>query len=73
MVVALVMHKFMLLQFSGLDGEHVTWVVGLVLMPLGHPGGGLEGETCKGSFGSVVMWMQVLAPTHYPHLLWKGG
>ena len=49
MGVALVMHKFMLLQFSGLDGEHVTWVVGLVLMPLGHPGGGLEGETCKGA------------------------
>ena len=35
--------------------------VGLVLMPLGHPGGGLEGETCQGSFSSVVMWMQVLA------------
>ena len=30
--------------------RHGTWVVGLVLlMPLGHPGGGLEGETYKGA------------------------
>ena len=39
----------MLLESLGLDGEHVTWVVGVVLMPLGHPGGGLEGETCEGA------------------------
>ena len=43
--MVLVMHRLMLLEFSGLDGEHITWAVGLVLMPLGHPGGGLEGET----------------------------
>ena len=47
--MVLVVCKLMLLEFSGLDGEPVTWVVGLVLMPLGHPGGGLEGETCKGA------------------------
>ena len=49
LVVILVMHKPMLLESLGLDGTHVTWVVGLVLIPLGHPGGGLEGETCKGA------------------------
>ena len=38
------MHKPMLLESLGLDGEHVTWVVGLDLIPLGHPDGGLEGE-----------------------------
>ena len=43
------MHKLILLGFFGLDGEHVTWAMGLVLMPLGHPGGGLEGETCEGA------------------------
>ena len=48
LVVVLVMHKLMLLGFLGLAGEHVTWAVGLVLMPLGHSGGGLEGETCEG-------------------------
>ena len=51
LVVVLVVHKLMLLELSGLDGEHTTWAVGLVLMPLGHPGGGLEGETCKGVLG----------------------
>ena len=45
------MHKLILLGFLGLDGEDVTWKVGLVLMPLGHPGGGLEGDTCKGALG----------------------
>ena len=48
LVVVLVMCKLMLLEFSGLNGEHVTWIVGLVLMPLGHPGGSLEGETFEG-------------------------
>ena len=43
------MQKQMLLESLGLAGEHVTWVVALVLMPLGHPGGGLEGETCEGA------------------------
>ena len=43
------MHKPMLLESLGLDGEHVTWAVELVLIPFGHPGGGLEGETCKGA------------------------
>ena len=47
--MVLVVHQVMLLEFSGLDGEHAAWVVGIVLMPLGHPGGGLEGETCEGS------------------------
>ena len=47
--VVLVMHKLMLLEFFGLAGEHVTWAMGLVLMPLGHPGRGLEGETSKGA------------------------
>ena len=47
--MALVVHKLMLLEFSGLDSEHATWVVALVLVPLGHPGGGLEGETCEGA------------------------
>ena len=42
MVAILVMHKPMLLESLGLDGEHVAWVVGLVLIPLGQPGGGLE-------------------------------
>ena len=49
MVVALVVCKLMLLEFSGLDVEHVGWVVGFVLMPLGHSGGGLAGETCEGA------------------------
>ena len=39
----------MLLESLGLDGEHVTWVVGLVLIPLGQPEGGLESETCEGA------------------------
>ena len=44
------MCKPMLLESLGLDGEeHVTWVVGLVLIPLGQPGGGLEGENCEGA------------------------
>ena len=43
------MHKLMLLEIFGLAGELVTWAGGLVLMPLGHPGGGLEGETCEGA------------------------
>ena len=49
LVVVLVVLKVMLLEFSGLEGEHAAWMVGLVLMPLGHPGGGLEGETCEGA------------------------
>ena len=49
LVAVLVMHKPMLLEPLGLDGEHVTWAAGLVLIPLGHPGGGLEAETCKGA------------------------
>ena len=49
LVVIMVMCKLMLLEFLGLDGEHVTWVVGIVLMAFGHPGRGLEGETCKGA------------------------
>ena len=48
-VAILVMHKPMLLESLGLDGEHVTWAMGLVLMHLGHPGGGLEGEICEGA------------------------
>ena len=47
LVVVLVMHRLILLGFLGLDGEHVTWVVGLVLMPFGHVGGCLEGENCE--------------------------
>ena len=43
------MCKLMLLQFLGLAGEHVIWAAGLVLMPFGHPRGGLEGETCEGA------------------------
>ena len=38
MVAILVMQKPMLLESLGLDGEHVTWAVGLVLIPLGQPG-----------------------------------
>ena len=49
LVAILVMHKPMLLESLGLNGEHVTWAVGLVLIPLGHPGGGLEGDTCEGA------------------------
>ena len=49
LVVVLVMHRLILLAFLGLAGEHVIWVVGLVLMPFGHLGGGLEGETCEGA------------------------
>ena len=49
MVAILVMHKPMLLESLGLDGEHVTWAVGLVLIPFGQAGGGLEGETCEGA------------------------
>ena len=49
LIAILVMHKPMLLESLELDGEHVTWAVGLVLIPLGQPGGGLEGETCKGA------------------------
>ena len=45
----LVVHKVMLLECSGLEDEHAVWVVGLVLMPLGHPGGGLGGETFEGA------------------------
>ena len=59
----------MLLESLGLDGEHVTWAVGLVLIPLGHPGGGLEGETCKGALALQLCGYS----THYPHLLWKGS
>ena len=43
------MCSHVLLESLGLDGEYVTWVVGLVLIPLGHPGAGLEGETCEGA------------------------
>ena len=49
LVVVLVVHKLMLLEFSGLDGRYAVWVVGLFLMSLGHPGGGLEGKTCEGA------------------------
>ena len=42
LVVVFVMWKLMLLGFLGLDGEHITWAVGLVLMPLVYPGRGLE-------------------------------
>ena len=45
----LVMHRFIWLGFLGLAGEHVIWVVGLVLIPFGHLGGGLEGETHDGA------------------------
>ena len=48
LVVFLVMCKLILLGFLGLAGEHVTLAVGLVLMPFGHPGGGLEGEIFEG-------------------------
>ena len=49
LVLVLVMHRLILLGFLGLAGEHVIWAVGLVLMPFGHPGGGLEGETWDGA------------------------
>ena len=49
LVVVLIMCKLILLEFLGLAGEHVIWVVGLFLMSFGHSGGGLEGETCKGA------------------------
>ena len=49
MVVILVMCNPILSESLELVGEHVTWAVGLVLIPLGQPGGGLEGETCKGA------------------------
>ena len=49
MVAILVMHSPILLESLGLAGEHVTWVVGLVLIPLGQPGGSLDGETCEGA------------------------
>ena len=44
MVAILVMCKPMSLESLGLDGEHVTWAVGLVLIPLAQSEGGLEGE-----------------------------
>ena len=47
--LVLVMHKLISLGFLGLAGKHVIWVVGLVLIPFGQPGGGLEGETCNGA------------------------
>ena len=49
LVLVLVMCTLISLGFLGLAGKHVIWVVGLVLMPFGHPGGGLEDETCKGA------------------------
>ena len=49
MVTILVIHNPILLESQELVGEHATRVVGLVLMPLGQPGGGLEGETCEGA------------------------
>ena len=49
MVAILVMHTPMLLESLGLDDEHVTWAMGLLLIPMGQPGGGLEGETCEGA------------------------
>ena len=49
MVAILVMCKPMLLELLGLDGEYVIWVAELVLITLGQPGGGLEGETCEGA------------------------
>ena len=49
LTLVLVMHMLISLGFLGLAGEHVIWAVGLALMPFGHPGGGLEGETCKGA------------------------
>ena len=45
----LVICKLMLLGFLGLAREHVIWAMGLVLIPFGHPGGGLDGETCEGA------------------------
>ena len=50
MVAILVMCKPILLESLGLVGEHITWAIGLVLIPLSQPGGGLEGETCEGAF-----------------------
>ena len=47
--LVLVICRLMSLGFLGLAGEHVIWAVGLVLIPFGHPGGGLEGETYKGA------------------------
>ena len=38
-----------IIGFLGLAGEYVIGVVGLVLMPFGHPGGSLEGKTCEGA------------------------
>ena len=47
--LVLIIHKLMPLGFLGLAREHVIWAMGLVLIPFGHPGGGLDGETCKGA------------------------
>ena len=44
-----VMCRLISLGFLGLAGEHVIWAVGLVVIPFGNPGGGLEGETCEGA------------------------
>ena len=49
MVTILVICNPISLESLGLVGEHVTWALGLVLIPLGQPGGGLEGETCEGA------------------------
>ena len=47
--LVLVIHKLMLLRFLGLAREHIIWAMGLVLIPFGHPAGGLKGETCEGA------------------------
>ena len=49
LVLVLDMSRFILLGILRLTGEHVIWVMGLVLIPFGHLGGGLEGETCDGA------------------------
>ena len=47
MVVILVMCNPILLESLELVGGHATWAVGLVVIPLGQPGGDLKGETCE--------------------------
>ena len=50
MVAIFVIHNPILFESLGLVGEQVIWwVVGLVLIPLGQPGGGLDGEACSGA------------------------
>ena len=45
-----VIHNPILPGSFGLVGEHIIWLgVGLVLISLGQPGGGLHGKTCDGA------------------------